>query len=332
MPEEDKVVDTAVETPVEGNVEPAPTPSDSEDASIAAAQQDMRDAIATDGDTPQATGDGDVQTGSTADSTTIQVDAPQAGFVAQLREAGLEHDYADDAAAAKAFVELRKTLSQRDEYAKLGQAIAPEYQSFTQWKAEQQNAAQPQEESPAWNPPEVNQAWLSELQKPESEQDPVRAQAAREHMGYIQDKWSEYMQNPQQLVQELVMPEVQKYVSQREQEAQTRSEIQTIVDGNQELCTKYENELSQLVSQQGVPLQAAIVLMQQKEQIAKLQAGETQIPEAPPAAKAGIVQQAPVKSEDDEDASDNKEYTDIQAIQKAALKSAGYQVSPSGIG
>jgi hypothetical protein len=179
---------------------------------------------------------------------------------------------------------------------------------------------------------------MSELSKDEAERNPQVVQQYSEYATYAQQKWQNWMLNPAKFVEEMVAPAIESRVASYKQEVETRTRAQTTISANSDLCRKYENEVSTLM-QQGVPLEAAITIMKQHDELATLRKGApaSQSGPAVPAvapvsgvASMGVVTQAPRgrSDADDDEGPDGTRYANAREAGLAALRAVGQPQKP----
>ena len=278
--------------------------------------------------------------GAGADSTSVPASSPAAGsgFLGALTSAGIEHSFQSEEEAAKSYAELRGKLSERDELAKIGQQVLPHWDKV---QGVMQAATAPTPEESAWSPPgEFNPAWMAELQKPEDERDPITMQKLSERLNYVGDKWQGWMHNPNSFIDQMVMPAIEKRLDAERRAGEARTSINSAITENEDVCKKYQAEISGLIGK-GTPAEVAIQLYVQQDQIAALQAGTTpaatKVPVAgqPAVANApasGVVQQVP-QGEPAATEADAERWQDPRkcALEAAASLGIDTQTGPAAI-
>jgi hypothetical protein len=199
----------------------------------------------------------------------------QAAWLDKLREAGIEHSFDDEDAAIQSYVELRKKLSERDQYAQFGQQVAGHYDAFQDYLKQQERQPKHDEPAPPWSPPHsYHPSWLAELQKPEEAQNQAIMRKLQEYGQYVHEKWQGWMFQPEMFVQEMVMPKIQQMISGSAEAQQRETRLSSVLDANREIASKYQAEIADMVKTHGVPLEYALAMVKMHDELQTMKSGK----------------------------------------------------------
>lgn len=156
--------------------------------------------------------------------------------------------------------ELQRKMSERDDYARFGQNVAPHWTEFQQWKA-QQSAPQPEPEPEMpWNPPHDYSAvqraiGLRGTEAWENLRADERAQA-EEYVNYYDQKWNSWFTNPYGMMEELAQPYIHHAIQQHFGQFQAQMEASNFLNQHKDDLDGHLQELDQLLAS-GVPAEYA---------------------------------------------------------------------------
>ena len=153
------------------------------------------------------------------------------------------------------YTELQKKLSERDDFARFGQSVAPQWSEFQRW---QSGPAQPQEAEPT---PEVQMPWspphqYSDVQKAigmrgteswEALGDAERSNADA-YIQYYDEKWNNWFTNPYNMVEELVSPYINHAVQQHYGQLQAQMQASTFLREHKDELEGHYQELDRLLA------------------------------------------------------------------------------------
>jgi hypothetical protein len=159
------------------------------------------------------------QPGQQAQPQQAQTPAEFAYFRQQLQRYGV--NVPENITPEQAFMTVAQAINnrgQQDMYAQLGQAVAPEWDAYNQWRQQQQAAQQAPQQDELWNPPQFNPEWMNMV-----ETDPqtgrIRSKfgydsrygtMAQSYADYMEAQQRELWQNPQQYMWKMVEPLVKQ--------------------------------------------------------------------------------------------------------------------------
>ena len=159
--------------------------------------------------------------------------------------------------------ELQKKLSERDDYARFGQNVAPHWGEFQRWQSEgryqqqQQQQPEPEPEMPMpWNPPHQyadvqkaigmrgTESWeaLSESERGNAES----------YLNYYDNKWNNWFTNPYQMMEELATPYINNAIQQHYGQLQAQMQASSFLTEHKDALEGHYQELDQLLAS-GVP-------------------------------------------------------------------------------
>lgn len=175
----------------------------------------------------------------------------------ELARLGFKHDYKTVADMAKSHVELRRRLSERDALSHLGEQVLPILPQIQDLLKSQDKQTAP----PIWNPPPIPAGYQDELLKPEAQRDPTVMAGAAKHFQYRQERWGKWGADPLSMVEELVMPVVEKRIASALQQKDKENRLEAYFDANREFLEQNVDRVIELI-REGVPAQRAIEFAQ----------------------------------------------------------------------
>lgn len=282
-------IETVEENPEEAPAEAdkvEPEPEVSEDDEMAAA---FAEVVSAQADKSEELAPEDEVLGEQADETPPEGEATPDAVLDALREAGIEHTYADGEAALTSLIEAKRKVGMDDEDRRLGRwlrekEVAPDeldglLDAYGKAKEEdRQRTTMPQY---GWAPP---MEWSPALTEEQQEQ----------FNSYARERWERYYRDPMALVQEivypLIAPEMQRMIKSAQSSIQTEARLEK---GTAGFTANEIAQVKQLVKQ-GTPDTIALehVLLRKQAQTAgtkKLSGEEAKQADLAKAAKAASV-------------------------------------------
>lgn len=152
------------------------------------------------------------------------------------------------------YTELQKKLSERDDFARFGQSVAPQWNEFQQWQAgATQRQAEPEPEvTMPWSPPHQ----YSDVQKAigmrgteswETLGEAERANAEA-YIQYYDEKWNNWFTNPYNMVEELVSPYVNHAIQQHYGQLQAQMQASSFLREHKDELEGHYQELDRLLA------------------------------------------------------------------------------------
>ena len=158
--------------------------------------------------------------------------------------------------------ELQKKLSERDDYARFGQSVAPQWTQFQQWQAgaqqqqQQQQQPEPEPQQMPWSPPHEytdvqkaigmrgTESWdgLSESERGNAEA----------YLNYYDNKWNNWFTNPYSMMEELAQPYIHHAIEQHYGQLQAQMQASSFLNEHKEDLEGHYQELDQLLAA-GIP-------------------------------------------------------------------------------
>jgi len=144
--------------------------------------------------------------------------------------------------------QLRSALSQRDEDAILGREVKGNWDDFQKFQESQQQ----EQSKAAFNPPPMPIGMDVELQKPEAERDPVKVEQYNARTRYNNDRWSEWMQEPNKLLSDLILPAVEKLTGEMLATQNRRTQLESELKPHTDYINQHGAEITQIMQSEGV--------------------------------------------------------------------------------
>lgn len=179
-----------------------------------------------------------------ADSTEME-DPFLAALNADERFKG--HTYKTREEAMKGLAEARSAVGRVDHERALGREVASQWDDYQAFRAQRQTPAKQEEEvPPAYDPPQMPVGITEEMAKPEDQRDAGKIEAYNKRVGYMQDKWRGWMEDPNTMLGDLVMPVVDSLISERMRQQHELAGVRTMVEDKKTFIDEHFEEVQAL--------------------------------------------------------------------------------------
>lgn len=152
---------------------------------------------------------------------------------------------------------------ERNYYTDLGASIAPEYEQYQAWKAQQAPAQAPAQEEGPWNPPPMDKSWLTVCEKdPETGRirskqgyNPAYGDAVQAHFDYIEQAQTDFFTNPRDFILKMIGGDLEQraadVVAQRFGHVQEQQQISNLLETHKSWLWQYDQNGNPVKSPSG---------------------------------------------------------------------------------
>jgi hypothetical protein len=171
------------------------------------------------------------------------------------------HTFKSGEEALEAFANARAAVGRFDEDRRLGREARADWAEFQDYRRKQEEARKKEDETPPpWAPPPLPVGLEQELAKPEAERDPKKVQEAAAHYTYVQDKWNQWTRDPNAFVREMVLPNVDRIVTERMNMQTRQGELRTALQPDEKFIEANGAEIKAEMDA-GLPLLKAVEMV-----------------------------------------------------------------------